>query len=93
MKNTTTGKSDSCKIIPLVRSMLLNFRSCCGLCFSIAKESFGLSIAVVTGWLFVFWYITGGPAVDNYEKLNPITLSNDCVKDAVALRVNWVLTF
>ncbi len=31
--------------------------------YSFAKESFGLSIAVVTGWLFVFWYITGGPAV------------------------------
>lgn len=28
-----------------------------------AKESFGLPVAVVTGWLFAFWYITGGPAV------------------------------
>jgi amino acid efflux transporter len=27
------------------------------------KESFGLPLAVVTGWLFAFWYITGGPAV------------------------------
>jgi amino acid efflux transporter len=30
--------------------------------YSFAKESFGLPVAVVTGWLFVFWYITGGPA-------------------------------
>jgi amino acid efflux transporter len=31
--------------------------------YGFAKESFGLPIAVVTGWLFAFWYITGGPAV------------------------------
>lgn len=31
--------------------------------YSFAKESFGLPIAAVTGWLFIFWYITGGPAV------------------------------
>lgn len=31
--------------------------------YSFAKESFGLPVAVVTGWLFAFWYITGGPAV------------------------------
>ncbi len=31
--------------------------------YAFAKESFGLPIAVVTGWLFAFWYITGGPAV------------------------------
>lgn len=31
--------------------------------YSFAKESFGLPIAVVTGWLFAFWFITGGPAV------------------------------
>jgi len=31
--------------------------------YSFAKESFGLPIAVVTGWLFIFWYVTGGPAV------------------------------
>jgi len=30
--------------------------------YSFAKESFGLPAAVVTGWLFAFWYITGGPA-------------------------------
>lgn len=30
--------------------------------YSFAKESFGLSVAVVTGWEFIFWYITGGPA-------------------------------
>jgi amino acid efflux transporter len=30
--------------------------------YSFAKESFGLPIAVVTGWLFAFWYITGAPA-------------------------------
>jgi len=30
--------------------------------YAFAKESFGLPAAVVTGWLFAFWYITGGPA-------------------------------
>lgn len=30
--------------------------------YAFAKESFGLPVAVVTGWLFVFWYITGAPA-------------------------------
>jgi len=30
--------------------------------YTFAKESFGRDIAVVTGWLFAFWYITGGPA-------------------------------
>ncbi len=31
--------------------------------YGFAKESFGLPAAVVSGWLFAFWYITGGPAV------------------------------
>src|SRR5438552_3294321 len=31
--------------------------------YSFAKESFGLRIATVTGWLFALWFITGGPAV------------------------------
>lgn len=31
--------------------------------YGFAKESFGLPLAVVSGWLFAFWYITGGPAV------------------------------
>ncbi len=31
--------------------------------YGFAKESFGLPVAVVSGWLFAFWYITGGPAV------------------------------
>jgi amino acid efflux transporter len=31
--------------------------------YAFAKEAFGLPVAVVTGWLFAFWYITGGPAV------------------------------
>lgn len=31
--------------------------------YAFAKESFGLPIAVVTGWEFIFWYFTGGPAV------------------------------
>jgi amino acid efflux transporter len=31
--------------------------------YSFAKESFGFRIATVTGWLFAFWFITGGPAV------------------------------
>jgi amino acid efflux transporter len=30
--------------------------------YGFAKESFGLPAAVVTGWLFAFWYITGVPA-------------------------------
>jgi amino acid efflux transporter len=30
--------------------------------YSFAKESFGLQPAIVTGWLFALWYITGGPA-------------------------------
>lgn len=30
--------------------------------YSFTKESFGLSLAVVTGWLFAFWHITGAPA-------------------------------
>src|SRR3989442_1303499 len=31
--------------------------------YSFTKESFGLRIATVTGWLFALWFITGGPAV------------------------------
>jgi len=31
--------------------------------YGFAKESFGSPLAVVSGWLFAFWYITGGPAV------------------------------
>ncbi|MBI3110607.1 MAG: amino acid permease [Ignavibacteriales bacterium] len=31
--------------------------------YGFAKESFGFPVAVVSGWLFAFWYITGGPAV------------------------------
>jgi amino acid efflux transporter len=31
--------------------------------YAFAKESFGLRIATVAGWLFALWYITGGPAV------------------------------
>ncbi len=31
--------------------------------YGFAKESFGLAAAVVSGWLFAFWYITGAPAV------------------------------
>ena len=31
--------------------------------YSFAKESFGLRIATVTGWLFALWFVTGGPAV------------------------------
>src|SRR5712692_5848204 len=31
--------------------------------YSFAKESFGLRVATVTGWLFALWFITGGPAV------------------------------
>ena len=30
--------------------------------YAFAKESFGLPVAVVSGWLFAFWYITGAPA-------------------------------
>jgi amino acid efflux transporter len=30
--------------------------------YAFAKESFGLPVAVMTGWLFAFWYITGAPA-------------------------------
>jgi amino acid efflux transporter len=31
--------------------------------YGFAKESFGIPIAIVSGWLFAFWYITGAPAV------------------------------
>src|SRR3989449_3203454 len=31
--------------------------------YSFTKESFGLRVATVTGWLFALWFITGGPAV------------------------------
>src|SRR5207245_8329240 len=31
--------------------------------YSFTKESFGLRIATVTGWLFALWFIAGGPAV------------------------------
>lgn len=30
--------------------------------YGFAKESFGFPTAVVSGWLFAFWYITGAPA-------------------------------
>ena len=30
--------------------------------YSFAKESFGRPVAVVAGWLFAFWHITGAPA-------------------------------
>lgn len=30
--------------------------------YAFAKETFGLNVAVVTGWLFAFWFITGAPA-------------------------------
>ncbi len=30
--------------------------------YGFAKESFGFPAAVVSGWLFAFWYITGAPA-------------------------------
>src|SRR5512135_325085 len=30
--------------------------------YAFAKESYGLPVAVVTGWLFAFWHITGAPA-------------------------------
>ena len=31
--------------------------------YAFAKESFGLQIATVAGWLFALWFISGGPAV------------------------------
>jgi len=31
--------------------------------YSFAKESFGMHVATITGWLFALWYITGAPAV------------------------------
>jgi len=31
--------------------------------YSFTKESFGLRVATVTGWLFALWFVTGGPAV------------------------------
>lgn len=31
--------------------------------YAFAKESFGLPLATVSGWMFAFWYITGAPAV------------------------------
>jgi amino acid efflux transporter len=31
--------------------------------YAFAKESLGHSVASMTGWLFVLWYITGAPAV------------------------------
>ncbi len=30
--------------------------------YAFAKESFGLPVAIVSGWLFAFWYVTGAPA-------------------------------
>lgn len=30
--------------------------------YGFAKESFGFPVAVVSGWLFAFWYVTGAPA-------------------------------
>src|SRR2546422_1156796 len=30
--------------------------------YSFTKESFGLPVATVTGWLFALWVVTGGPA-------------------------------
>ncbi len=30
--------------------------------YSFAKQTFGLPVAVVVGWLFAFWHITGAPA-------------------------------
>ncbi len=30
--------------------------------YSFTKESFGLRVATVTGWLFALWFVTGGPA-------------------------------
>ncbi len=31
--------------------------------YSFTKESFGVRVATVTGWLFALWFVTGGPAV------------------------------
>ncbi len=31
--------------------------------YAFAKESFGVHVATVTGWLFAMWYMTGAPAV------------------------------
>ena len=31
--------------------------------YAFARESFGLPVAAVAGWLFALWFITGGPAV------------------------------
>ena len=31
--------------------------------YSFAKEAFGFRLATVAGWLFVFWVVTGAPAV------------------------------
>lgn len=31
--------------------------------YAFTKESFGVHVATVTGWLFALWYITGAPAV------------------------------
>ncbi len=31
--------------------------------YSFAKEGFGFRVATVAGWLFVFWVVTGAPAV------------------------------
>src|SRR5437870_13727184 len=31
--------------------------------YSFTKESFGVRVATVTGWLFALWSVTGGPAV------------------------------
>jgi amino acid efflux transporter len=31
--------------------------------YAFAKESFGVHVATVAGWLFALWYITGAPAV------------------------------
>jgi len=30
--------------------------------YSFAKESFGMPVATMTGWLFAFWHVTGAPA-------------------------------
>jgi len=31
--------------------------------YAFAKESFGVRVATITGWLFALWFVTGGPAV------------------------------
>ena len=31
--------------------------------YGFARESFGLPMATVSGWLFILWYVTGAPAV------------------------------